>query len=345
MLNRLAGAIFLLVLFSQNVMCGNIWEDVKNNVDNSFVRATFFEIKEYISLLAEKKSVKQEGDALIIGEHIRITEARIQSFRDKKFTDLEFEMDLPLYENGGGTMETGSLDGIRIQLDYLETHRYFNDVMIGGLSYKQFGKQLRDTLARHLRDVEIEVTFLRPENVLDASSINKNPPHVVISLQYNNNKQDCMTTFCDGNVLIKEFENENMRARFVEAALTRKNWNSADLGACVTTCCCEDLGVAPLSPKDATFEGNAQPVSTDAYLDRGLEVTEGSYNGVATRNMAVNGIFAHAVIIPFPDMKWVRQEADAHGVDIFIEKYAASIKRAVLMHTGAYRSNYNRNNF
>lgn len=181
---------------------------------------------------------------------------------------------------------------------------------------------------------------MRPEKAIEQDKLNEAPPHIVVSLRFNNRQQDCMTTLCGGNILPDELDEEEMRASFIVSAVTGKHVHSANLGAWITKCCELTLGVKPLNWQDS-IEDNAKPVVTaalDNYLFE-LETNDGFYNGVVMSNPVLNGIFAQSVVIPFPDMQWVQAQC-VNGVDNWIERYTASVTEAIVRHVDQNIKNY-----
>ncbi len=64
---------------------------------------------------------------------------------------------------------------------------------------------------------------MRPEKAIEQDKLNEAPPHIVVSLRFNNRQQDCMTTLCGGNILPDELDEEEMRASFIVSAVTGKH--------------------------------------------------------------------------------------------------------------------------
>lgn len=338
----------LLGLASQTALASDLWSSVERKFASSFVKFDFNSIKAFMPLLTSPNNYTITDDRIeIAGGLIVITKQYIRSY--SRTNTMEFEYRLPDGpENEGPTMEENNLNGIRIDLDYGPTHRYFTDAQkIDGLSYHQLTNELREKLAEKLRESGAFVSFLRPDvKVLDAAKLNEDPNHIVFSFGYNADDHKCMTTFCAGNSLLSELTDavrgERERARVVEAAVTGKHWNSADLGACITSSCISEMGVDALNPSRSTFEGNALGVPLSALDNRRDLPDDGErVYGLATRNLLHNGIWANAVVMAFPDLAWVRAEcAKEGGHEAFIESYTTAIHNGIMLHVNQYRNNY-----
>ncbi|CAM6054202.1 unnamed protein product [Sphagnum tenellum] len=344
--------------------CG-IWELTHDAISRSRIKTTYPQVVSHLHFLAADETIvadaDHEGTVVVAGGHIVISPEAIRSYKNPgdhtkggapEFEYL-FEPSQPMDSNNKALphslehlasiekeVSRNGLEGIRISLDILPTHAFFKDP-IGAWSYEQFVGELQIALGESLSSVGADVSTLRPRIHLTGAVIdemNKNPPEIVISTQFNNDKQDCMVTFCGGNILKSEFALERQRARFIHAVSTGKHLYSVGLGASIAKHCQNKMNVQPLTWERASFEGKARPVPVTGTLslDAELEEYEGHFNGIAMRNLIHNGLFAKAVVVPFPDMKWVCSQVEAGHEAEWIVKYARIITEGVLDYVGKH---------
>jgi hypothetical protein len=348
--------IFPLLFFGMavpnNGFC-NIWKLTQDAIDRNHTTVSFEQVLNHLRLLTRDENIipLDEPDTWVIaGGYVVLSRHSIRTFKSPgdfatmgMVPEFEFVFDrqksheLDEHSIASARRSREDLEGIRIALDIVPTHEFFKDA-IGDWSYEKFVSELQNALARSLGTLRAEVSLLRPSIELSATTveeINRNAPQIVISTQFNNDNQDGMVTFCGGNLLKEEFASERQRARFVEAVLTNKHLYSAGLGACITQHCQDKLGARALPWERSSFEENARPVpvSDEVRLDARLDESGGNFNGIAMRNLIQNGIFAKAVVVPFPDMAWVRTQIESGHEMIWIESYAGTIADAVLDYT------------
>jgi hypothetical protein len=250
------------------------------------------------------------------------------------------------------------LQEITVAIDVLETHPLFDALVFGSLTYKDFVLSLRARLSEKLSAQGARPSFLRPENPITTDTtdmLNSHPsktPKFVVALQFNNDKQDCMTTFCAGNILQNEsISSPRQKARMVHALLTGKAIQSARMAACLTHSCQNNLHVQPLEWEQSSFRGNTtaiamtHPFGRSSILDTYPTPTQREkspyYDGFTTRNLLHNGIFAEAVVVPFPDMQWVCKQVKQHmktmpadeAVANWIEEYTEALTQGLIMYT------------
>jgi hypothetical protein len=328
----------------------NIWNLTQDTISSNKTKITYEQVREHLRLLTADENIvshpQQEDTLVIAGGYITLNPTSIRSF--KNLEDYNTQDSVPEFEysfepssstpDTVATVSRKDLRGIRIAVDVIPTHPYFKDP-IGDWSYEKFVAELQDHLGKSLSAEGAEISVLRPKIQLSAETvdeINQNPPHIVISTQFNNDNQDCMVTFCGGNTLKSDFANERQRARFIQAALTGKHVQSAGLGACITKHCQDKFNVKPLAWQNASFEGNARPVPASPALcsTAQLDQNGGNLNGIAMRNLIHNGCFAKAVVVPFPDMKWVREQVKPAHESEWIAHYTKAITDAVLDYAG-----------
>lgn len=337
--------LLIALLCFSNATRANVWDQLRNSVNNKSRLLNYQEIRQHMNLLMPPKAtlVMGNGNIVLGGGFIVITKESIKSFKNNNDEDPEFEYKFSEHVPQGTSNATRKdLQGIRIMLDVASVNQYFSNTTIGEMSYEDFVEQLRKTLASALSEKGADISYLRPDTALNAANldaINDNPPHIVMSPQFNADNQDDMVTFCGGNIGVQELKHETNRARLVEALLTGKHINSVRLGACVTEQCKEEFGVQPLSWKKASFEGNARPISAEIFADDiNLETEQEHFNGIMTRNLAHNRIFAQAVVIPFPDMQWVRNQIKSGNEMSWIERYAQTLSNAVMRYVSEHAS-------
>lgn len=330
--------VFWIVVVSlHTVGFANIWEQTRNSIQSKKSFLSYESVVQYMDLLMTPEGITQdENDVIVIGNgHIMLSPESIKSFKNIGDVDPEFEYKFAEHvpQNNERTKRE-DLEGIRIALDVVKVNQYFTNTLVGQMPYEQFVEVLQQSLARHLQAAGAEITFLRPKIALSAKvmdSMNDYPPHIVMSPQFNNDNQDDMVTFCAGNILPEELKSETNRARFIEAALTGKHISSVLLGACITKHCQDELGVGTLSWKKASFEGNARPINGKKFLGAiNLDIKEKNFNGIMTRNLLHNRIFAQAVVNPFPDMHWIRKQIVSGQELDWIEKYTNMLSDAVI---------------
>lgn len=262
---------------------------------------------------------------------------------------------------------------VSFALDLIPSHKLFKDRQIGSLMYDDFIRALQDALRDSLISKGFSVDIIRPKlspieagpswwsnpiarifwwlntraraysclkpspiSVEAMDEINSCAPTIVLSTQFNDDKQDDMTVFCAGGISGKEFTYERQRARFIQSALTSKHFNSVELGACLIEAISEQLKVKPLDWGNASFASNGQanafPVSCsteDLKCAVNLEKRDGNFNGIAMRNLFLNGIYANAVVILFPDMKWVMEQVKSGEEMEWISRYVNAITDGV----------------
>lgn len=336
-------------LASSAVSLAGIWDLTSRAVAQNKFKVTYQHVESHLEFLTPSDNIVRLEDrdgTILVGEgYIVINRSGVRSYKNPEdhaqgiAPEFEFRFEELADEAHGyvpvkAALPRKGLEGIRIAIDILATHANFGDP-IGTWKYDSFIAELQAVLGTKLREVGAEVSQLRPSIQITADTVdglNANPPHIVISPQFNNDKQDCMLTFCGGNILKKEMAAERQRARFVEAALTGKHVFSAGLAACMTQHCQEKLKVEPLAWQKASFEGNARPLPISMAVRAAAKLPEdqGHFNGIAARNLLQNGLFAKAVVVPFPDMHWVRgQVAEGHEAE-WIAQYAGVLVDAVL---------------
>ncbi len=341
----LALSFSLLAIATPRLVFCTIWEQVERSLAQSNSLLGHDQVLEHISLLAAPENIIAKGDSMVIADgYIVVGPDSIKSFKNPGDEASEFEFffnkdfiatDIPPRED---------LNGIRIAVDVVPWCGYFDNLLIGSYSYQTFVGELADTLATILAEAGAEISFLRPKNNINADALNQNPPHLVISPQFNADQQNAMLTFCGGNILPSELRHEKMRARFIQAALTGKHINSASLGACITGHCQEKLKVEALSWPKASFEGNVRPLSCSVRIEDldQLPQHQGNYNGIGTRNLVHNGIFAEAVVVPFPDMKWVKEQVVEGEESAWIKTYVATLSEAVVDYVKRHSGKFHR---
>lgn len=327
---------------------GGIWGLMRGTIDET-MPPTYEEVRQQLPLLVDKKDIDDQGDAIVIaGGYIVLTKKGLSSYANKDDYKAQAK---PEYSFNFATdpwqrtnySKSVTLKGIRIMLDIIPTHQYFESG-VGTWTYKYFVGELQRALAQSLEAADATISYLRPERESKPEiydNINKNPPHIFISTQFNNDKQDGMTTFCSGNILAKELVHERQRARFMHAAYTGKCLHSVRLGACVSMCCKENLNVSMLDWKKASFEGTTRAVSASTLLEyTTLDKDDQNYSGVATRNLAQNNIFCKYVIIPFPDMQWVQKQVANGREQEWIDSYAAAIQKALVRFVNQHQAEF-----
>jgi hypothetical protein len=346
---NLTPVFFLLFSFITSVTayCGDIWEITNTAIENSKIKSSYPQVRSYLHLLTYAPITEKLGNLIIADGYIVINKESIRSYNN---TSDFFENKAPEYEyNFSKTSEEHKAEPrkdrapITIALDIIPEHQDFTDPIFLDLGYKEFVLRVQAELKLSLtKFMGAQILLLRPQNLskIEPASIdriNSRPPEIVISTQFNNEKQDCMVTFCAGNILEKELKDLRQRARFVQSLVTGKHFFSASLGALITKKCQEKLGVRPLNWQQALFKndnapkGNAAQVKVSEEISPGaqLEQDQGFFNGIATRNLWLGGIHAKAVVIPFPDMKWVRSKMkETEGK--WIKNYVDAISEAVL---------------
>ncbi len=339
---------FALPLVAPTVGFCGIWELAQDAITQNKSHRTYHQVLSHLSLLTSDENIiadpAHKDTLMIAGGYIVVTPDAIRSFKNPEdhmkgvAPEFEFVFETtqlgPFEETKTSSEIRRGLENIRISLDIIPSHSYFKDA-IGSWSYEKFVVELQTALRESLSRVGAEVSILRPKVQLNADTLdemNKNPAHIVISTQFNNSQQECMVTFCGGNILKAGFNSDTQRARFIEAALTGKHIYSAGLGACIAKHCQTKLNVQPLGWEHASFEGNACAVPASAVLGPvgELQESKGNFNGIAMRNLIHNGLFAKAVVIPFPDMKWICSEIEAGHEFEWIAKYSQTITEAVL---------------
>jgi hypothetical protein len=322
----------------------DIWTQTQKVISTSHIKMGFEQVRTHLPLLTEPGNIVAASDKkdtwIIAGGYIVVDPGSIRSYKNptdfKEGAAPEFEYSFQQASLPRSFELRKDLKGVRITLDIIPQHPYFKDLTIGEWNYDKFVFEIQNALAKSLDDDGAIISFLRPKidqiNAGIVNEINENPPHIVISPQFNNDQQDCMVTFCGGNISAKELAVDRQRARFIESAVTGKALNSANLGACIAKHCQEKLKVQPLDWKKASFEGNAYAVAEDTAIPGAahLQKSEGKLNGIAMRNLVHNGIFAQAVAVPFPDMKWIRDQVQPKHELEWINQYTQAIKEGVL---------------
>jgi hypothetical protein len=329
----------LWCLISFSAMAAETKDSVWSLVENSIKRhPTYKEVVDQLPDLIDSKDIQVDGrNRIIAGGYIVITQHSIASYKDpadfKKSMKPEYEVIFGLDAEEKPKSYVEMLKGVRIALDVIPTHQYFK--MVGELSYETFIVKLQNEFKRALKDAGAHVQILRPEEPKLTTDlfdkINQKPPHIVLSPQFNNDHQDCMTIFCGGNISAKELESPRVRARFVQAALTQKCSHSIDLGVRIVKCCQDKLGVSLLPWDQGSFEGNAAPVSASYGQSVKLETKRDFCSGVLTRNLFLNDAYAHCVVTPFPDMQWVAKQVAKDGnPEKWIKDYVAAVTQGII---------------
>ena len=329
--------IFLSALIYSQACFAGLWEDVERAIQNRRVQPSFSEIIKALPLITSQFTLDdpiQPSKITVAGGYLVITQQNLQSFAQIGAEKPEFEYALnhPVQKKYQSTgIPKKDLSGVRVALDVGPDGQNYKQ--IGALPYSEFMTFLQDGLARELRKFDAQVEYFRPNNPLSQEfqdKVNQDPVDIVVSLNFNNDKQDCMTTFCGGNIMQKEFGRDRDRARFIMSLFTGKSLHSVQLGACVSEHCRIKLGVAPMTDVQKRFDGNAAPVSVYSVPGLKLQVLDGSYAGISTRNLAWNHIFAQAFVNPFPDMQWVREQVKGGKEKEFIDYYSQALAGAVL---------------
>ncbi len=319
-----------------------IWERVTSALEQSPRILDYQEIKQHLALLIDPSNIAEEEDDIIsiAGGYFTLSPTELKSFKHPGDEIPEY-----VYQWGPrSSSQKPVLPGLVVEIDVVKNSNYFNAIKIGNYSYLEFVEALRDGLARQLRERDTAAVLTRNERPKDTSAVSP-CPHILISPQFNNDKQDCMTTFCGGNFMKKELASEVMRARFIHSALTGKAASSVGLGACITRHCQEKLGVGALDWRQASFEGNVRPIASECLIHEinDLEESAGFVNGIGVRNLWHNGYFAEAVVIPFPDMQWVLKQIAKSSADAWIEEYTAVLADAVIEYAKNHESDFRRN--
>jgi hypothetical protein len=341
----LALSFSLLAIATPRLVFCTIWEQVERSLAQSNSLLGHDQVLEHISLLAAPENIIEKGESVVIaGGYIVVGPDSIKSFKNPGDEASEFEFFFNKDFIATDIPPRQDLNGIRIALDAVPSCSYFDEILIGSYSYPKFVAELQTTLATFLAEAGGEISLLRPKNNINADALNENPPHLVISPQFNADQQNAMLTFCGGNILAPELRHEKMRARFIQAALTGKHISSAALGACITGHCQEKLKVEALSWPKASFEGNVRPLSCSVRIDDVNQLVQhkGNYNGIGTRNLVHNGIFAQAVVVPFPDMKWVKEQVVEGEESEWIKTYAATLSEAVVDYVKRHSADFYR---
>ena len=343
----------LLTLITPTLGFCGIWDLTRNAVEQSKTRATYSHVVKNLRLLSPDEAISTDGDTRVLaGGYIVINPDGIRTFKTPGDREPEFEFKFDRAESVESKTELKDeglqrLQDVRIALDVIPTHDFFK-APIGSWTYEKFVVSLQASLENNLGSHGAKISILRPQvakltgELFD--DINKNPPHIVISPQFNNDKQDCMVTFCGGNITGSELKGERQRARFVEAVLTGKHLYSAELGVCIARHCMNELGAELLDWRKASFEGNARPIAASEGIcsDARFDGTGGNLIGVAMRNLIHNGLFAKAVVVPFPDMQWILKQVKPGHEAEWISKYSNAITAAVLEYASEHPTLFER---
>jgi len=331
------------------------WDRLDLVVNKSPTRVTTLQdIRDHLSLLTSPANIQDQGDRIVIaGGFIVMDQTAIRSYRSVADFNADQEehrillnpdhLESALADRAGGQ----PLSGIRIALDIIPSHKFYDNLPFGDLSYLQFVDTLQTQIQQDLANQGAAVSLMRSKNQTNLTTgvdaLNAAlplPPHILLSTQFNNDHQDGMVTFCGGFLSQNDFNRDTQRARFIHAALTKKHICSAQLGACISQACHEpgNLGVQLLAPSygNFTFEGNADPIPTTVPLVPAQLEHEGNfYVGISTRNLAHNGVYAGAVVIPFPDMQWVQKQVTPDP-QAWIHRYVQALGTAVNTYVAAH---------
>ena len=265
---RLISLICFSALFFAQTSLAGLWEDVERAIQVRRVQPSFSEILKTLPLITSHFTLDdpdQPTKIVVAGGYVVITPGHLQSFAQPGAPKPEFEYALnhPVQKSSlSSGVAKKDLSQVRIALDVGPDGQNYKQ--IGELPYSEFMSLLQDELAQKLRKQGAVVEYFRPTHPLSQEvqdRVNQDPMDIVITMTFNNDKQNCMTTFCGGNIMQKEFGRDRDRARFVTSLFTGKSLHSVQLGACMSERCQSKLGVEPMQDVQKRFDGNAAPVS------------------------------------------------------------------------------------
>lgn len=360
---------FLSLLSNFGFAADPIWDNLKREEKAFKDSATFETVQKAIPLAVNKalvteslvdgKSVKFEitgqndKDPANAG-YIVIDEKGIRSYpslsaalsQDSKAEyTFEFEACDHPQLNASPIVAGSELDGVSIALDVLTAHQYYNGKTFGNYEYKDFVVKIQNALRTALLAKQADVIILRPEisgfDVKNIAEFNKNPPHLIVSPQFNNDNEDSMITFFSGHHMKGELSAERFRARLIHSLVTQKAIRSAQLASLISAKVHERLGTDLISGHEFYFENSSQGVSASLpvvqenphSLGKVSKSEQNYVDGIAGRNLIFNGILAQAVVTPFPTVQAVWdliQGENGMNVDHWIETYTQAICDAIV---------------
>jgi hypothetical protein len=331
----IAGAIFLL--FANNSAFCDIWALAKNAIHQTKSKVSYKNTLSHLRLLTRDENIEIDDEnpttVVIGGGHIILSKDSIRSFKEpedfKNNVTPEFEFFFKSNDSESTESEEKSEtasskpEKLRIYLDINPNYSLYPEA-VGDWTHERFLNTLQSNLSESFQSADASVLILRPAIRLceeNWDAINENPPHLVISNQFNKDNQFNMVIFSAGNILKHEFKSVRQRARFIHSALTGKHVQSALLASKIMERYQSELGVAPLASDQSFFEGSAEPIE---------KIGNQTIAGVASRNLAMNGIFSQSSIILFPDIRWVRSQVKAGSEEEWIKLYTKTIVNSVI---------------